>query len=89
MCLACLRVYGMDEHMTAAGSITRKLSVKETAAYLSVSKSWLDKRRLDGNGPTYLKFGRRVVYDIIDLENWAASNRRRHTSESTCPRQGI
>ena len=69
--------------MSAAGSVTRKLTVKETAAYLAVSTSWLDKRRLDGNGPAYLKLGRRVVYDIIDLETWAASNRRRHTTEST------
>jgi predicted DNA-binding transcriptional regulator AlpA len=69
--------------MNAARSITRKLTVKETAAYLAVSKSWLDKRRLDGNGPSYLKLGRRVVYDIIDLESWAASNKRRHTAQST------
>jgi predicted DNA-binding transcriptional regulator AlpA len=75
----------MDEPMSAAGPVTRKLTVKETAAYLAVSKSWLDKRRLDGNGPAYLKLGRRVVYDIIDLENWAASNRRQHTTDSTDP----
>ena len=68
--------------MSAAGSVTRKLTVKETATYLAVSKSWLDKRRLDGNGPAYLKLGRRVVYDVIDLEHWAASNRRRHTSQA-------
>ena len=69
--------------MSAVVSATRKLTIKETATYLAVSKSWLDKRRLDGNGPAYLKLGRRVVYDIIDLENWAASNKRRHTTEST------
>jgi predicted DNA-binding transcriptional regulator AlpA len=79
----------MDEQMSTAGSVTRKLTVKETAAYLAVSKSWLDKRRLDGHGPAYLKLGRRVVYDIIDLENWAASNRRRHTSESTGLQRGM
>jgi len=75
--------------MSAAGSPTRKLSVQETAAYLSVSKSWLDKRRLDGNGPLYLKFGRRVVYDIVDLEKWAAGNKRRHTAESRGGQQGV
>jgi len=72
----------MDEQMSAVGSVTRKLTVKETAAYLAVSKSWLDKRRLDGNGPAYLKLGRRVVYDIVDLENWATSNKRQNTSEA-------
>ena len=75
-------VYELDELMSAAGSVTRKLTVKETAAYLSVSKSWLDKRRLDGNGPAYLKLGRRVVYDMADLDAWAASNKRQNTSEA-------
>ena len=60
---------------------TRKLPVPEAARFLGLSKSWLDKKRLDGGGPEYLKLGRRVVYDLNDLENWAASNRRKHTSE--------
>jgi predicted DNA-binding transcriptional regulator AlpA len=58
-----------------------KLSVREAAAHLNVSKSWLDKRRLDGNGPPYLKMGRRVAYDLADLELFAASMKRQHTSE--------
>jgi len=67
--------------MEALGSPSHKLSVRETAAYLKVSKSWLDKRRLDGNGPAYLKLGRRVVYDVIGLETWAVGHKRRHTAE--------
>jgi hypothetical protein len=59
-----------------------KLSVHEAAAHLGVSKSFLDKSRLDGSGPPYLKFGRRVVYDVADLELFAAGSKRRHTSES-------
>jgi predicted DNA-binding transcriptional regulator AlpA len=59
-----------------------KLSVREAATFLRVSKSFLDKRRLDGNGPIYMKMGRRVVYDQTDLEVWAASTKRRHTSPS-------
>jgi predicted DNA-binding transcriptional regulator AlpA len=61
---------------------TPKLSVQQAATHLGVSKSWLDKRRLDGNGPRYLKFSRRVCYDLADLEAYAASRRRAHTSES-------
>jgi predicted DNA-binding transcriptional regulator AlpA len=60
---------------------SRKLRVREVAELLRVSKSWLDKKRLSGGGPPFLKFGRRVVYDVDDLEDWAVSNRRRHTSE--------
>jgi hypothetical protein len=59
----------------------RKLSVREAAVYLNVNKSWLDKRRLEGNGPRYLKMIRRVAYDLADLELFAASMKRQHTSE--------
>ena len=57
----------------------RKLRVTEAAAFLSVSKSWLDKKRITGDGPAYIKAGRRVVYDISDLDAWVASNRRQRT----------
>ncbi len=69
--------------MEKIDSPTRKLAVPEAARFLGLSKSWLDKRRLEGgDGPAYLKLGRRVVYDLKDLEKWASSNRRKHTSET-------
>jgi hypothetical protein len=38
--------------------------------------------RLRGDGPPYLKAGRRIViYDLQDLEEWLGSRRRRSTSE--------
>jgi predicted DNA-binding transcriptional regulator AlpA len=58
-----------------------KLSVRDAAAYLGLSKSFLDKRRLDGGGPIFLKMGRRVAYDTADLELWAVSTKRRNTSQ--------
>lgn len=64
------------------GISKRILSVREAAAFLGVSKSFLDKRRLSGDGPTYLKLGSRVGYDPGDLNAWAHSTRRRHTAES-------
>lgn len=58
-----------------------KLTVREAASYLRVSKSFLDKLRLKGGGPPYIKLGtRRVVYDVLDVEEWATRNRRRATS---------
>ena len=60
-----------------------RFNVREAATLLGVSKSWLDKKRLDGRGPAYHKFGRRVLYDVKDLQEWAALNKRRHTSEPT------
>jgi hypothetical protein len=58
------------------------LTVAEAARLLRVSKGFLDKRRLTGDGPIYLKIGKRVVYDRAELVNWATSNRRQHTSEA-------
>jgi excisionase family DNA binding protein len=58
-----------------------RVTVSEAAALLRVSKSWLDKKRLDGGGPEFHKFGRRVVYDKRDLDAWAALKKRRHTCE--------
>jgi predicted DNA-binding transcriptional regulator AlpA len=59
----------------------RKISVREAAAYLGISKSFLDKKRLDGTGPIYVKIGRSVAYDLGDLEIWVVGQKRRHTSE--------
>jgi predicted DNA-binding transcriptional regulator AlpA len=69
----------MEETM---GLLTRRLlSVREAAAYLGVSKSWLDKQRLTGGFVPYVKIGRRVGYDIADLEVATEKAKRRSTSE--------
>lgn len=59
------------------------LSVHEAAMRVGLSKSTLDKWRIYGGGPPFLKLGRRVVYDPADLREWLATHRRRSTSEST------
>jgi predicted DNA-binding transcriptional regulator AlpA len=59
----------------------RKLNVREAARFLGLSVSTLNKLRLSGNGPPYLKLGRRVLYDLHALETWAATRKRNHTSE--------
>jgi hypothetical protein len=43
--------------------------------------SILAKWRLTGEGPPYIKLGRRVLYDLADVEAWIAAHRRRSTSE--------
>ena len=58
-----------------------KLSVREAAMFLSLSKSTLDKLRVTGGGPEYLMLGRRIVYDPRDLECWAGRRRRANTSQ--------
>jgi excisionase family DNA binding protein len=60
----------------------RFLTPKEAAAYLRVSKSYLDKLRVYGGGPKFLRFGKRkILYRKSDLDFWAAQHRFGSTSE--------
>ena len=59
----------------------RYFKTKEAAEYLGFSKSTLEKLRLTGDGPTFIKRGRAVIYDIDDMNAYMASNRIRSTSE--------
>jgi predicted DNA-binding transcriptional regulator AlpA len=61
----------------------RKLNVREAARFLGLSVSTMNKMRIRGDGPRYIKAGRRVLYDSRDLEEWAAQRKRNHTSEKS------
>ncbi|MCM2399441.1 helix-turn-helix domain-containing protein [Rhizobium sp. S95] len=52
------------------------LKTPQAAAYIAKSASWLNKSRMDGSGPVYMKNGGSVVYRPLDLDAWMASNRR-------------
>jgi excisionase family DNA binding protein len=56
------------------------LRVTEAAEHLRLSKSTLDKLRVYGGGPTYMKLGRTVIYAQDDLDAWMASRRRESTA---------
>lgn len=56
------------------------LRTQGAAEYLSISVSTLNKLRLTGGGPSYIKLGKSVLYDPSDLDVWLASKRRRSTS---------
>jgi predicted DNA-binding transcriptional regulator AlpA len=63
------------------GPGSRLLNVAEAAQRLGVSVSYLNKLRLTGGGPHFIKLGaRRVVYDPSDLAAWVAQCRRTSTS---------
>ena len=54
-----------------------KLKTPAAAVYIGVSASWLNKSRLSGveDAPPHYKFGRNVVYDESDLDDWLARHR--------------
>jgi len=49
----------------------RFLNNAEAAAFLRLSPRTLEKRRMLGDGPRFRKIGRRVIYALDDLINWA------------------
>lgn len=57
------------------------LNAQKAADWTGLSTSTLAKLRLTGNGPTYSKLGRRVVYRLVDLETWIEAHRFNSTSE--------
>jgi predicted DNA-binding transcriptional regulator AlpA len=59
-----------------------RFPVAAAANYTGLSVSTLNKLRVFGGGPPYLKLGRRVAYDQKDLDGWLASKRRQSTSEA-------
>jgi len=64
-----------------APSAARYVSAAEAARYLGVSQSMLAKRRLSGDGPRYSKLGKRVLYEVADLDAWIANRKHQSTSE--------
>jgi predicted DNA-binding transcriptional regulator AlpA len=62
--------------------IPKAISASAAAIFVGLSKSTLAKLRLSGNGPTYCKLGRRVVYRRQDLESWLESRLARNTSDA-------
>lgn len=60
----------------------RKVSAPEAAQYLGISASTLSKLRVFGGGPKFHKLGRRVVYDIRDLDGWFEARQRSSTSDT-------
>ena len=54
----------------------------DAARIVGLSASTLAKLRLNGNGPLYIKLGRRVVYRPADLEQWLQSRTVRDTSDA-------
>jgi Helix-turn-helix domain len=64
------------------------LTAAEAAAFLRISPVTLGRWRIEGCGPAYRKFGRRVVYALADLAGWAEAQRQVSTSELNVQRRG-
>ncbi|WP_201270276.1 helix-turn-helix domain-containing protein [Sinorhizobium meliloti] len=55
---------------------SEKFNTREAAAYIRKSPSWLNKSRMSGSGPVYLKVGATVLYLRSDLDAYLNGTRR-------------
>ncbi len=53
----------------------------QAAKFVGLAKVTLDKMRLVGNGPPYVKMGKAVRYRIADLESWVEARVITSTSQ--------
>jgi hypothetical protein len=58
-----------------------KLRTRAAADYTGLAESTLEKLRVSGAGPLYIRVGRIVVYDPDDLDAWLGAHKRRSTSD--------
>ncbi|MCW0001345.1 helix-turn-helix domain-containing protein [Pararhizobium sp. YC-54] len=58
----------------------RLLETSEAADHCHLSRPYLEKLRVKGGGPLFLKLGRRVFYRPSDLEAWIDKHVRASTS---------
>jgi excisionase family DNA binding protein len=56
-------------------------TTRKAAHYLALSETYLEKLRVIGGGPEFVKFGKAVRYEKEALDRWIASRRRRTTSD--------
>ena len=59
----------------------RYLRTPEAARLLGLSERTLEKHRVYGTGPTFLKLGGRVVYAVDALTTWAEQASRTSTHD--------
>jgi hypothetical protein len=58
------------------------LSTREAAGHIKLGKSTLERMRVEGNGPTFIRAtAKRVVYRLEDLDAYLAERRHRSTAE--------
>jgi hypothetical protein len=57
------------------------LSVEQAAEYLCCGVSTLNKLRVSGGGPIFVKIGARVSYRVDDLDRYIDQHRQKSTAQ--------
>jgi predicted DNA-binding transcriptional regulator AlpA len=62
----------------------RVLRTQAAAAYVGLAASTLERLRVTGGGPRFLRIGLRAVgYDVTDLDAWLDARQRRGARATT------
>jgi predicted DNA-binding transcriptional regulator AlpA len=56
------------------------LRVPAAAEYCQIAKSTLDKLRVYGGGPIFIRVGKRIIYDRADLDTWLLDRKVANTA---------
>lgn len=63
------------------------VSCIKAGEYLGLSPRTLEKMRTIGGGPLFHKLGRRVVYSMAALDEWATAHSCESTSDPAYPKR--
>ena len=57
------------------------LTQERLSELIDVSKRTLERWRVEGSGPAFVKAGRKVLYRTVDVDDWLLANQRTSTSD--------
>ena len=72
-----------SSNSAATTTMPRLLTTKEAADLVRLTVVTLEKYRITGQGPVFVKLGRNVRYDINDLSAWVGRGRCTSTAANT------
>ena len=70
-------------------SPVRLLTTADAARLLGLQPQTLAKWRWAGTGPRFVRLGRRVMYNLRDLEAFVEAGARESTSQNAAPRSTV
>jgi excisionase family DNA binding protein len=71
----------MREDLSGDAVAVKFLTVDQIAALLQRSHRTLETWRRNGNGPPFIRIGRRVLYRGTDIERWLCQNTFNHRAD--------
>lgn len=57
------------------------LTEAEVVKRSGLSKGWHQRKRLEGDGPPFIKLDHRIVYDVEKYDQWFEERTKQSTSE--------